>query len=168
MLVAVLRISRYVGNILPYLQTLPTVGEYCFLFLDLDFCLSYLALNKVKYMPNLNPSDVAAWFREQAKRCREQAEERAKEFEQMAVAAEKVNMVLHWGTSPGPSPASPRYGTLTADQFEQRIRQKSARVYKIAEEFNVTEKTVEALLEPNSKVFMGERGWLYVRANNGS
>jgi hypothetical protein len=33
----------------------------------------------------------------------------------------------------------------------------------IADEFNITEKAVMALLEPNSKVYIGDRGWLRVR-----
>jgi hypothetical protein len=118
------------------------------------------------YMPDLDPNDVADWFREQAKRCREKANETAKQFEEMALAAEKVNMVLHWGTAPGPvpsAPAEPGNGVLTVEQFEQRIRRKSARTYMIANEFNVTEETVKALLEPNSRVYVAPRGWLKVR-----
>ena len=111
-------------------------------------------------MPNLDPKDVAAWFREQAKRCMTQA----KEFEEMARGAEKVNMVMHWGTTPSPVQPLPANGTLTSEQLEQRIRRKSARVYNIANEFNVPSKHVEALLsEPKSKVYMAGRGWLKIK-----
>jgi hypothetical protein len=119
-------------------------------------------------MPDLDPNEVAAWFRQQAKKCLERASETAKEFEQMAIAAEKVNMVLHWGTSPGPAVApvsAPLTGTITAAQLEERIRRKSARIRTIAREFNVAEKTVKALLEPASKVHEAERGWLKIRPN---
>jgi hypothetical protein len=109
-------------------------------------------------MPNLDPHEVAAWFREQGERCKQQA----KEFEQMAVIAERANLLLHWGTSPGPtSPLAP--GTITAEQLETRIRRKSARIKMIASEFNVPSKTVKALLEPASKVYEAERGWLKLR-----
>ena len=84
----------------------------------------------------------------------------------MAVAAEKVNMVLHWATSPGPpvAPASLQpLGSITAGQFEERIRRKSSRIVIIAKEFNVPIRTVKSLLEPNSKVYLGERGWLKLR-----
>jgi hypothetical protein len=112
-------------------------------------------------MPDLDPKEVADWFREQAKRCMEQA----KEFEQMASMAEKANLLLHWGTSPGPTStqAAPQTGSITAVQLEERIRKKMARAYKVAAEFNVSIKAVNALLEPHSKVYMAERGWLKVR-----
>jgi hypothetical protein len=109
-------------------------------------------------MPNLDPAEVAEWFREQARKCQDQANQ----FEEMARQAEKVNMVLHWATTPGPLPTPQKTKTLTAEEFEKRIGQKSARVYMIAHEFNVTDAYVRSLLHPNSKVFEGGRGWLYL------
>jgi hypothetical protein len=54
-------------------------------------------------------------------------------------------------------------GNITAEQLEARLRQKGARVYMIAKEFNVSRKTVRALLGPASRVYEGERGWLKFR-----
>jgi hypothetical protein len=125
----------------------------------LEFLLGLHCPQENRNMPNLNPKEVADWFREQAKKCQDQA----KQFEEMAIMAEKANMLLHWGTEPGPaSPLSP--GTITAEQLEARIRRKGARIKQIASEFNVPSKTIKALLEdPAGKVYEGERGWLKIR-----
>jgi hypothetical protein len=121
--------------------------------------LNYVDPKKVNFMPNLDPKDVADWFREQAKRCVEQANQ----FEEMALAAEKASLLLHWGTVPGPATPLPP-GAMTAEQLEARIRRKSARVKQIASEFNVSTKTVKALLsDPSSRVYEAERGWLKIK-----
>ncbi len=54
-------------------------------------------------------------------------------------------------------------GVLSAELLEKRVKQKSARVADIAREFSVSPDAVNALLEPASKVYSAERGWLKVR-----
>jgi hypothetical protein len=110
------------------------------------------------FMQDLTPKEVAAWFRKQGK----QHAQLAKDFEQMASMAERT-MMVHWASSPGPTEEQPQGGVITAEQIEARIRRKSARIGKIAHEFGVSQKVVAALLEPNSKVYEGERGWLKLR-----
>ncbi|HXB60386.1 MAG TPA: hypothetical protein VNU95_12505 [Candidatus Acidoferrales bacterium] len=54
-------------------------------------------------------------------------------------------------------------GVVTVGDLETFVREKDRRVKVAAEHFNVAEATITGLLEPASKVYKAERGWLKVR-----
>jgi hypothetical protein len=107
-------------------------------------------------MAELTPQDIVFWHKSQAAMHTRMAEEMERQYGLKApqrfkrVEAEQQHQLLP-------------IGTLTAEQLESRVRHKSARVSDIAREFSVTEEAVKQLLDPASKVYVGERGWLKVR-----
>lgn len=61
-----------------------------------------------------------------------------------------------------PSEASVN-GDFSALRFEQFVKEKSRRIKDVARHFSVTKAKVKKLLEPTSKVYQAEKGWLKVR-----
>jgi hypothetical protein len=55
---------------------------------------------------------------------------------------------------------------LTASALEAIVRAKGGRVWDVAKRLKIDEGSIMALLEPNSKVYVGPRGWLKIRENN--
>jgi hypothetical protein len=102
---------------------------------------------------NLSPQLVAAWLREQGQL-----------FNQMAdqiEAAFRVESAFPNSRTVVGVPVNS--GTVTPQQLEARIRERSGRIKDVAELFNVDRATIVGLLEPASNVYLAERGWLKVR-----
>lgn len=57
----------------------------------------------------------------------------------------------------------PEQSGLSAGSLEDSIRRKTGRIPDVANRFHVTPEQIQAMLEPASKVYMAERGWLKVR-----
>ena len=54
-------------------------------------------------------------------------------------------------------------GVITVGQLEDWVREKNRRMKDIVKHFGVDETTVSKLLEPASKVYLADRGWLRIR-----
>ena len=54
-------------------------------------------------------------------------------------------------------------GAITVGQFESFVREKNRHLKDVADHFNVSEATVTKLLEPESRVYLAQRGWLKIR-----
>jgi hypothetical protein len=54
-------------------------------------------------------------------------------------------------------------GVITVGQLEDRVREKNRRMGDIVKHFGVDEATVTKMLEPASKVYLADRGWLRIR-----
>lgn len=52
---------------------------------------------------------------------------------------------------------------ITAALLESSVREKSGRIDNLAKRLNTEPKTIESLLEPASKVYVGSAGWLRLR-----
>jgi hypothetical protein len=54
-------------------------------------------------------------------------------------------------------------GVITVGELESFVREKNRRIAGVTAHFHVTEDVVQKLLEPASKVYLADRGWLRVR-----
>ncbi len=109
---------------------------------------------------NLSPEEIVAWLRNQAKKFNDMATTIEQTFKiEPVVGAEGVT---RYQRKIAPI-AQPRTGTVTAEELEKSVAQKSGRVDDLAQRHNVEKSTITSLLEPKSKVYVAERGWLKVR-----
>ncbi len=60
-------------------------------------------------------------------------------------------------------PEAPVNGEFSALRLEDFVRAKNCRIKDAAKHFSVTKSKVKKLLEPNSKVYLADKGWLKVR-----
>jgi len=54
-------------------------------------------------------------------------------------------------------------GVITVGDFEAFVREKSRRLADLCTHFKVESKTIQSLLEPETKVYLGEKGWYSIR-----
>jgi DNA-directed RNA polymerase delta subunit len=66
-------------------------------------------------------------------------------------------------TQPVPKAAPTNGGEFSASMLEDFVRAKNRRIKDVAAHFYVTKSKVKKLFEPNSKVYLAEKGWLKVR-----
>jgi hypothetical protein len=52
---------------------------------------------------------------------------------------------------------------VTAAEFEDAVREKTGHVKDLAKRLKTDPAAIEGLLEPASRVYKGQRGWLFVR-----
>lgn len=104
-------------------------------------------------MQELNPQEIVAWHIAQAKFHQDLAAQMERQFNIQPIQKAKREH----------APELPKFGVVTVDQLETRVRTRSGRIKDIARFFNADEKSIQALLEPASKVYTGDRGWLKVR-----
>ena len=62
-----------------------------------------------------------------------------------------------------PSHANGSGTPITADVLVGAVKQKTGRIKDLAKRLNTDDQTVQSLLEPASKVYVAEKGWLKVR-----
>jgi len=100
-------------------------------------------------MTEAEAQEFATWLRE-----------KSKEYAQRADRIAPIS-----GASNGTFSASGslRNTEATPQELENAVRSKSGRVNDLAERLHLTPTRVQSLLEPASKVYVGERGWLKVR-----
>ena|SRR5712664_3142786 len=55
---------------------------------------------------------------------------------------------------------------VSQQQFIDEVKRKTGRVANLAKRLNTTEASIEKLLEPAGPVYVGERGWLKIRAQS--
>lgn len=103
-------------------------------------------------MLDLNPQQIVGWLREQAKKLNDAADSLEQTFKFQSNS--KTN---------SREPALPTLGTVTVAQLEERVSTKSGRTKDLAAHFNVETSAITALLEPTSRVYVAERGWLKVK-----
>jgi hypothetical protein len=96
----------------------------------------------------LSPLQVVEWLREQSKRLLSAAD-----------TVEKAFLSGHIGQEEKPK----TNGTVTVQGLENQVRQKKGRIKNLARHFGVAEDAIKALLEPASKVYVADRGWLRLR-----
>jgi hypothetical protein len=101
-------------------------------------------------MSDITPQEIVSWFKDRAKKYSEIANAIERDFAQGNGEMTRYKRVAR--TSP-----------LTAEELEKSIRDKSGRVDEVAARLGATPTQVKALLEPASKVYLAERGWLKVR-----
>jgi hypothetical protein len=107
-------------------------------------------------MSDLTPQQIVAWFRNQAKKFTEMADFTEQTFSQPI--RYKRTLESHYETTVGPAPAQ-----ITAAQLEESVRKKGGRVKDLAERLKTDEATIEGLLDPGSRVYKAERGWLKLK-----
>jgi hypothetical protein len=110
----------------------------------------------------LTAKDIATWHREQAKR----HEEIAKRHTDMAASVEQDFDApgTNWRRiSSVPPPRPNRVNPVTAAEFEDAVREKTGHVKDLAKRLKTDPAAIEGLLEPASRVYKGQRGWLFVR-----
>jgi hypothetical protein len=54
-------------------------------------------------------------------------------------------------------------GVISAEALEARVQEKNRRMKDVTDHFGVDESTITKLLEPASRVYQAERGWLKIR-----
>jgi len=114
-------------------------------------------------MNELTAKDIADWHRKQAKK----HEEIAKRHYDMAASVEQdfdAPSANGRRISSGPPPPRPaRMNPVTASEFEDAVRNKTGHVGDLAKRLKTDPAIIEGLLEPASRVYKGQRGWLFVR-----
>lgn len=103
----------------------------------------------------LTPQQVAEWHREQSKN-----------HIQMAEALEQsygLQPMVRYKRTAQSSVQATNGGTLTVQQLEDAVKKKTGRIKDVAARLHVDEESVHKLLEPSSRVFAGDRGWLKIR-----
>ena len=109
----------------------------------------------------LSKEQVLDWAKEQARFHSEQATF----YEQMVVGLERDQpRMLRFKREEGQAHDFDPNRTLTADELEKSVSAKTGRVADFARRLNVPEQTVRNLLEPASRVYMADRGWLKLRS----
>lgn len=99
--------------------------------------------------------EFATWLRERGN----QYLQRAERLERGQSKAAVNGTYIHQRTLPPSEP--PRIGTVTQEQFEQSVTQKSGRIYDLARRLNVEESVIRDFLgQANAKVAIGGRGWI--------
>jgi hypothetical protein len=102
-------------------------------------------------MSDLSPKQIVDWFRQQAIMFNEMANNVEQTFTLKPTAPLLQSRPI------------PMSGTVTAEQLESRVREKSGRISNLANHFNVREESIISLLHPASRVYVAERGWLKLR-----
>jgi hypothetical protein len=108
----------------------------------------------MKDINDIKPQDVVAWLRSRAKKQNDMADLLEGDFE--------ASPIFRINKRPS-SEVSRTGGTVTVEQLEKRIKEKKGRLKDLAAHFAVEDSVISALLEPASKVYLGERGWLKLR-----
>jgi hypothetical protein len=104
-------------------------------------------------MSKITSNEVVSWHRDEAKKF----EQRAKKHNEIAdlieseEAKERNQEESHFERA------------INAQQLEEAVRERTGRIANLADRLQTSAKAIEALLEPKSKVFVGQRGWLAVR-----
>jgi hypothetical protein len=85
---------------------------------------------------------------------------------------QRADRIIHAGSNgihPGSeSVASPPSRTITQDQFEESVAQKTGRVYDLARRLGVEESAIKGFMaQPNSRVEVGDKGWLRIKSQTG-
>jgi hypothetical protein len=111
-------------------------------------------------MRQLNPKQIAEWFRNQAKQFNKMADQveatfkiqtRGKQVEEIQITDDAAEII------------PPPNGTVTAQQFEDAVKKGHGRLNHFAERLNTTEETLRGLLHPASNVYVASAGWLRIR-----
>jgi CRP-like cAMP-binding protein len=108
---------------------------------------------------DLTPQAVAQWLRARAKKYNEMADLLDQDFASVGLEMARLRRVA--ATTPANN--SPNPEVPTAQALEEAVKAKSGRVDDLAERLGATPAQVQRLLEPASKVYLAERGWLKVR-----
>jgi hypothetical protein len=114
----------------------------------------------VGIMSDLTPKDIANWHRKEAKK-----------FEDIAKRHYDMAAIVEAGGALGTIRKNQEVVTLNnylnsdinAAQLEAAVQEKSGRIGNMAHRLSTSIEKIEGLLEPNSRVYLGDRGWLRVR-----
>lgn len=103
-------------------------------------------------MNNFNPQDIASWFREQAKKFNEIANQVENTFNGTLLNPAKAGLKENSSLWAGP---------LSAEQVKTYVSVKSQRVVKIAKHFGASEKAVRDIINDEANgLQIAERGWV--------